>query len=91
MSGGLIYTSTLSPVVAYALDAATGAIRWRFPAALTSYMVRNGVLFAHVDHDPNAQPQATTDAIYAINAATGALYWKRDLPSSVVAGPFLEL
>jgi outer membrane protein assembly factor BamB len=90
MSGGLIYTSTFSPDVAYALDAATGAIRWRFPAALTGFTVRNGVLFAHVDHDPNAQPQLTTDVIYAINATTGALYWKRDLPSTVASGPFLE-
>ena len=90
MSGGLIYTSTFSPDVDYALDAATGAIRWRFPAALTNIVLRNGVLFAHVDHDPNAQPQETSDAIYALNAATGALYWRRNLPSSVAAGPFLE-
>jgi outer membrane protein assembly factor BamB len=85
-----IYLSRGSPDVAYALDAATGAIRWRFPAALTNFVVRNGVLFAHVDHDPNAQPQATTDAVYALNATTGALYWKRDLPSTVTSGPFLE-
>jgi outer membrane protein assembly factor BamB len=85
-----IYLSRGSPDVAYALDAATGAIRWRFPAALTNYVVRDGVLFAHVDHDPNAQPQVTTDVIYALNAATGALYWKRDLPSSVTSGPFLQ-
>jgi outer membrane protein assembly factor BamB len=76
-----IYLSRGSPNVAYALDAATGAIRWRFPAALTGIEVRNGILFAHVDHDPNAQPQATTDAIYAINAVTGALYWRRDCPA----------
>jgi outer membrane protein assembly factor BamB len=85
-----IYLSRGSPDVAYALDAATGAIRWRFPAALTSIVSRNGVLFSHVDHDPNAQPQLTTDAIYAINAATAALYWRRDLPSQIVSGPFLE-
>jgi outer membrane protein assembly factor BamB len=85
-----IYLSRESPDVAYALDAATGAIRWRFPTALTGFTVRNGVLFAHVDHDPNAQPQVTTDTIYAIDAATGALYWRRDLPSTVASGPFLE-
>jgi outer membrane protein assembly factor BamB len=85
-----ILLSRGAPDVAYALDAATGAIRWRFPAALTGLTARNGVLFAHVAHDPNAQPQETTDAIYAINAATGALYWRRDLPSAVASGPFLE-
>jgi outer membrane protein assembly factor BamB len=85
-----IYLSREAPDVTYALDAATGAIRWRFPAALTGYVVRNGVLFAHVENDPNAQPQGTTDAIYAINTATGALYWNRDLSSAVISGPFLE-
>jgi outer membrane protein assembly factor BamB len=86
---GAIYLWRHSPAVAYALDATTGASRWRFPAALTDVIVRNGVLFSHADHDPSAQPQVSTDAIYALNATTGALYWKRDLPSSVAAGPFL--
>jgi outer membrane protein assembly factor BamB len=85
-----IYLSGSSPDVTTALDAATGAIRWRFPAALSDLVVRNGVLFASVAHDPNAQPPATTGAIYALNAATGALYWKRDLPSPLAYGPFLE-
>ncbi len=87
--GDKVYLSRQSPDVAYALDAATGAIRWRFPAALMGYIIRNGVLFARLDHNP-IQPQLTPDTIYALNATTGALYWKRDLPSSVAAGPFLE-
>ena len=53
-------------------------------------VTHNGVLFAHIDHDPNAQPQVTTDTIYAIDTATGALYWRRDLPSPVASGPFIE-
>jgi outer membrane protein assembly factor BamB len=89
MSDGLIYTSTLSPDVAYALDAATGAIRWRFPAPLTDIVISNGVLFAHRGYDSN-KGQPTSDTLYAINAATGALYWKRDTPSPVISGPFLE-
>ncbi len=87
---GGIYLSRRSPDVAYALDAATGAIRWRFPAALSDYVVRNGVLFARVAYDPNAQPPATTGAIYALNPSMGALYWRRSLPSPVASGPFLE-
>jgi len=85
----MIYLSRGSPDVTYALDASTGAIRWRFPAALMGYVVRNGVLFARLDHNP-IQPQLTPDTLYALDATTGALYWKRDLPSSVAAGPFLE-
>jgi outer membrane protein assembly factor BamB len=90
MLDNMIYLSRGSPDVTYALDAATGAIRWRFPAALTGHVLRNSVLFAHAEIDPNAQSQAATDEIYALNAATGALYWKRDLPSPVMSGPFLE-
>lgn len=84
-----IYLSRGSPDVTYALDAANGATRWRFPAALMGYVVRDDVLFARLDHNP-IQPQLTPDTLYALDAATGALYWKRDLPSSVSSGPFLE-
>jgi outer membrane protein assembly factor BamB len=89
LKDGAIYLSRESPDVAYALDAATGAIRWRFPVALTSFVIRNSVLFAHLDHNP-IQPQLTPDTIYAIDAATGALYWKRDVPSSLNPGLALE-
>jgi outer membrane protein assembly factor BamB len=90
MLDNMIYLFREAPDVSYALDATTGAIRWRFPATLSDLVVRNGVLFAGVTYDPNAQPPATTGAIYALNTATGALYWRRTLPSPVISGPFHE-
>jgi outer membrane protein assembly factor BamB len=90
MLDNIIYLSREAPDVTYALDATTGAIRWRFPAALSDVVARNGILFTGVAHDPIAQPPATTEAIYALNAGTGALYWRRNLPSPVISGPFLE-
>jgi outer membrane protein assembly factor BamB len=85
----VLYLSRSSPDVTTALDAATGAIRWRFPAALTGLTGRNGVLFGHSDSDPGTG-QPSTGALLAIDAASGALYWKCDLPSQLASGPFLE-
>jgi outer membrane protein assembly factor BamB len=90
MLDNMIYVFQVAPGVTCALDATTGAIRWRFPAALSGLVARNGVLFGRVMYDPNAQPPATTGAIYALNTATGALYWRRSLSSLVISGPFLE-
>ena len=81
MSGGLIYTSTLSA----RCRIRAGRRDWRdtlaLPRRAPDYVVRNGVLFARVAYDPNAQPPATTGAIYALNPSTGALYWRRACPA----------
>ncbi|MGA2906050.1 MAG: PQQ-binding-like beta-propeller repeat protein [Candidatus Korobacteraceae bacterium] len=49
----------------YALDAATGALRWQSPSVGTEYAAANGVLYV-----------AGGSALYALDAGSGAVLWQ---------------
>jgi outer membrane protein assembly factor BamB len=64
----------------YAIDAITGALKWKFPAAaktLSGPSIANGIVyFGARDH-----------YIYAVDAATGSLKWKFRTPYNLDSSP----
>jgi outer membrane protein assembly factor BamB len=83
----------------YALDAATGQLKWQYPTPMSAPLKWNqgilssasywwdgaegAVIFSAVDPCPDPFP--CTARLYAVNARTGALIWKSD-PVAVVNG-----
>lgn len=71
----------------YALDAATGELRWHVPtpgqrAIYTQPVVDDGVVYANTGYSSE-----TSDRLYAIDAATGDVQWSVALGPRVFAGP----
>jgi outer membrane protein assembly factor BamB len=68
---GVVYAGSADDNV-YALDATTGALRWKYSAAKSVYSspaVAEGLVYAG----------SADGSIFALNAGTGALFWKRSI------------
>ncbi|RME25202.1 MAG: hypothetical protein D6806_08270 [Deltaproteobacteria bacterium] len=68
ISGGTLYVGNLDGYL-YALDAASGALKWRFKAGegiTSSPLVESGVVYFG----------SKDDHVYAVDAGTGKLLWK---------------
>jgi polyvinyl alcohol dehydrogenase (cytochrome) len=70
--GGRLFTTAQNGSV-YALDAATGCMRWRFQADIG---VRSGVTFGDANGTPAVFFGDLRAAIYALDADNGRLIWK---------------
>ena len=79
IAGGAVFIGSQDGTV-YALDKATGCIRWRFS---TVAEVRNGIVVADWTPDAKSPPLLyfgdLVGNVYALNAVTGELVW-RDRP-----------
>ena len=87
--GGRVFIGSQSGNV-YALDAATGCIRWYFPAASS---VRAAVIIGRVQANTGSRDVAyigdRAGNVYAVDAAAGTLIWKArvdDHPAARVTG-----
>jgi outer membrane protein assembly factor BamB len=65
---------------AYALDADTGAVLWRFtfPTPIADLAVASGAVFANDD-----DPSGAGSTIYALRASDGALLWRYRAPIAI--------
>jgi polyvinyl alcohol dehydrogenase (cytochrome) len=89
-AAGALYVGSHGSGV-YALDQATGCVRWRFAA---SGEVRTGVIVeSWTAGDRTAKPRAffgdILGNVYAVDAITGALLWRHrtdDHPNAVITG-----
>jgi outer membrane protein assembly factor BamB len=72
-----------------ALDAATGALRWRTPLRLNPWggpSVAGGLVIVSgstIGFDPKAIPQAIGD-VTALDLATGTVKWRKEVPGGVL-------
>jgi outer membrane protein assembly factor BamB/subtilisin family serine protease len=87
VAGGVVYTGGGVDGGIYAVDAATGALRWHLPtpgrrAIYTAPVVREGVVYAATGFTPDR-----SDTLYALDAATGAVIWSVDIGPSSFFGP----
>ncbi|MCP2328366.1 subtilisin family serine protease [Hamadaea flava] len=87
VADGLVFTGGGLSGGIYALDIATGKVRWQVPTPdrLTVYTapsVVNGVLYA-----ATGPTQGRADTVFALDAATGRQLWATDVGTSVFAGP----
>jgi outer membrane protein assembly factor BamB len=76
---GTVYVGSTDGKV-YALDAATGQVRWAYPtdgAIHSSPAVADGAVYVG----------SNDDDIYAINAVTGRILWRQDLKNKVASSP----
>jgi polyvinyl alcohol dehydrogenase (cytochrome) len=83
--GGRVFVGSQSGNV-YALDAATGCIRWYFPAASS---VRAAVIIGRVQTSTGSRDVAyigdRAGNVYAVDAAAGTLIWKAKVDDHPVA------
>lgn len=70
--GDYLFTTAQNGAV-YALDAATGCMRWRFQA---DHGLRSGVTFGHANGTPAVFFGDARATMYALDAETGRLIWK---------------
>ncbi len=62
----------------YAVDATTGALRWRFKAA--------GIAYCPTVHEGRVTFGSTENVLFCLDAATGSLLWKRKLEGTTARG-----
>jgi outer membrane protein assembly factor BamB len=79
VAGGVVYVGDDNGNV-YAIDAATGALRWKLPTG-SSVVSRPAVV------DGTVYVGSENNDVYALNAATGAVIWKYPTGGSVDSGP----
>ncbi|MFB9239857.1 PQQ-binding-like beta-propeller repeat protein [Plantactinospora siamensis] len=78
----LLFTSWQSdPQQVFALDAATGALRWRQPARPAGITTAGHVLLA----PPGPAEQPAPSRLWSVDAVTGAQQWSVDLPGGTMA------
>jgi outer membrane protein assembly factor BamB len=78
VAGGIVYVGDDNGNL-YAIDADTGALRWKLPTG-SSVVSRPAVV------DGTVYVGSSNEDVYALNAATGAIRWKRDTGGAVDSG-----
>jgi outer membrane protein assembly factor BamB len=80
VTGGVVYvTGEGTSTTVYALDASTGAVKWRFQpsVSIVSVMVGDGEVFASTGSGGNKM------TVFALRATTGALLWQYLEPTAL--------
>ena len=91
--GATIYAGSVTGVT-YAIDGATGTIKWRAPVHLGDGVsvyapyVKDGVVYVGMTGFTSEPTALDTGFVAAVDAATGAIRWVTPLPRDALVAPF---